>query len=246
MRRGPLRPRSDRGEDAEVSTPSPKPPSPNPPSSEPQASAPSPPSLSIRRYRPEDRAALYDVCVRTGYEGGDAREVYADPDLLPTIFAAPYAEFEPELTFVLDNGSGRAVGYVLGTADTPRFVERFREEWLPRVAGRYPLPSGPPANPTEAMIRVLHTPERMDRPELADHPAHLHIDLLPDWQGRGFGRALMHRFLAELHGRGVPAVHLCMATANTGARAFYDRVGFRELTVADPAPVTYLGRSTEV
>jgi ribosomal protein S18 acetylase RimI-like enzyme len=201
---------------------------------------------AVRRYRPEDRAALYDICVRTGCGGADAREVYPDHDLLPTIFAAPYAVLEPELAFVLDDGVGNAIGYIVGTGDTPRFVERFRREWLPEVAGRYPAPSGPPATPTEQMIRLLHTPEHMLRPELAGYPAHLHIDLLPDWQQRGLGRALMHRFLDELHGRGVPAVHLCTSTANTRARAFYDRVGFRELPVPDPAPVTYLGRSTAV
>ncbi len=201
---------------------------------------------AVRRYRPEDRAALYDICVRTGHEGGDARDVYPDHDLLPTIFAAPYAVLEPDLTFVLDDGAGNAVGYILGTADTPRFVKEFRTDWLPQVADRYPAPSGPPATPTEMMITLLHTPERMVLPELADHPAHLHIDLLPDWQRRGHGRALMYRFLSELHGKGVGAVHLAMVTTNTPARAFYDRLGFGELAVPDPGPVTYLGRSTQV
>ncbi|GHH70731.1 hypothetical protein GCM10018793_05220 [Streptomyces sulfonofaciens] len=200
---------------------------------------------AVRRYRPEDRPALDDICVRTGHAGGDAREVYPDHGLLSTIFAAPYAELEPELTFVLDDGTGRAVGYVLGTADTPRFAAAFRTEWLPRVAARYPAPAGPPSTPTEEMLALLHDPERMVVPELADHPAHLHIDLLPEWQHRGFGRALMHRFLDELHGRGVPAVHLTMATANVAARAFYDRLGFRELAVPHPDTVTVLGRPTE-
>jgi hypothetical protein len=39
-------------------------------------------------------------------------------------------------------------------------------------------------------------------------------------------------------------VHLSMLTSNRPARAFYDRLGFRELAVPDPGPVTYLGRST--
>lgn len=203
-------------------------------------------SPAVRRYRPDDRAALYDICIRTAHEGGDARDVYPDHDLLATIFAVPYAVLEPELTFVLDDGAGNAVGYVVGTADTARFVEWFRSTWLPQVGERYPAPSGPPATPTESMLNLLHTPERMIWPELVDHPAHLHIDLLPEWQGRGFGRALMHRLLDELNGQGVPGVHLCMSIANTRARAFYDRVGFRELTVPDPGPVWYLGRSTVV
>lgn len=81
-------------------------------------------------------------------------------------------------------------------------------------------------------------------PEVAAYPAHLHIDLLPDRQGQGHGRALMRTFLRALHERGTEAVHLCMVTANTGARAFYDRLGFHEIDVPDPGPVTHLGRPT--
>jgi GNAT superfamily N-acetyltransferase len=94
------------------------------------------------------------------------------------------------------------------------------------------------------MAALLHSPERMVLPELAAYPAHLHIDLLPQWQGRGFGRALMTRFLDALHDKGVAAVHLCMSTGNTPARAFYERLGFEQLAVPDPAPVRYLGRPT--
>jgi ribosomal protein S18 acetylase RimI-like enzyme len=43
---------------------------------------------------------------------------------------------------------------------------------------------------------------------------------------------------------GVPRVHLGMLTTNTSARAFYDRLGFHEIAVADAGPVTYLGIAT--
>ena len=52
--------------------------------------------------------------------------------------------------------------------------------------------------------------------------------------------------LSVLREHGVPAVHLCMVTANTAARAFYDRLGFHEIPVPDAGPVTFLGRTTEV
>ncbi|MEU3186209.1 GNAT family N-acetyltransferase [Streptomyces sp. NPDC006923] len=203
-------------------------------------------SVTVRAYRPEDRPALFDICVRTAYEGQDSRHIYPDPELMPNIFAAPYAALEPDLAFVLDDGEGRAVGYVLGTADTPAFVRRFRDVWLPSMTDRYPEPAGPARTPSEEMIALLHRPERMVLPELAGHPAHLHIDLLPDWQRKGHGRALMHAFLRALHGKGVGAVHLSMVTANAPARAFYDRLGFHEIAVPDPGPLTFLGRSTTV
>ncbi|GAA4823687.1 GNAT family N-acetyltransferase [Streptomyces ziwulingensis] len=209
-------------------------------------------TAAVRPYRPEDYPDLDDICVRTGYEGQDSRPHYADPSVLTATFAAPYVHLEPELAFVLDDGTGRAVGYVLGTADTARFAADFRTVWLPRVAGRHPAPESPPGTGTgtgtqdEAIARLLHDPERMIVPELAAYPAHLHIDLLPEWQGRGHGRTLMHTFLRALRERGVPAVHLVMSTANTGARAFYDRLGFHEIEVPEAGASTCLGRTTEV
>ncbi|MGV9773087.1 GNAT family N-acetyltransferase [Streptosporangium sp. NPDC003464] len=199
---------------------------------------------TVRPYHPGDRAALHDICVRTAHDGGDSRHIYPDLELMPSIFAAPYAFLEPELTFVLDDGD-RAVGYVLGTADTAAFVGSFRSAWLPRMRERFPALDGPPATPSETMIDLMYRPERMILPELAAYPAHLHIDLLPDHQRKGHGRALMNAFLDALHHKGVPAVHLGMVTANTPARAFYDRLGFHEIPVADPGPLTYLGRRTD-
>ncbi|MEY9930561.1 ribosomal protein S18 acetylase RimI-like enzyme [Catenulispora sp. GP43] len=197
----------------------------------------------IRQYRPEDREALYEICMLTGNNGGDARAVYRDQELLPDLFAAPYATLEPDLAFVLDDG-GRAVGYVLGTSDTERFVRDFRTKWLPEVADRHPLPGGGPGTPDAVMTEFLHQPEMMITPALADYPAHLHIDLLPGYQGHGYGRALLTTLFAALNKAGAQKVHLVMSTANTNARAFYDRIGFHEITVPEPGGLTFLGRST--
>ncbi|HEY0500477.1 MAG TPA: GNAT family N-acetyltransferase [Kutzneria sp.] len=196
----------------------------------------------IRSYEPADLPALYDVCVRTADAGGDARPLYPDQDLMPTIFLAPYVALDPSLAFVVDDGS-RAVGYVIGTADTGEFVRRYRREWLPTVASRYPAPASV-RTPTDQMVALMHRPERMLVPELAAYPAHLHIDLLPEYQGKGLGRQLLTRLFGALAARGVPAVHLGMVTVNVGARKFYDRLGFHVIDVPEAGELTYLGRST--
>lgn len=198
---------------------------------------------TIRAYRDSDHAAVYDVCVRTADAGGDARGQYSTDDLMPDFFAGPYVYLEPQLAFVLDAG-GRAVGYIIGTSDTPRFVAQYREKWIPLLADRYPEPTGEPATPDDVMIALHYWPERMLVPEVAAYPAHLHIDLLPPYQGNGFGRALVQRMFAALAAEGVAAVHVGMVTANSGARSFYDKLGFHVIDVPDPGPLTYLGRST--
>lgn len=197
----------------------------------------------VRGYRPADRDDVYDVCVRTADLGGDARGQYSNDDLMPDVYAGPYLALEPELAFVADDGA-RVVGYVLGTTDTTRWAARYRELWLPTVADRHRRVEHP-STPEEHLVDLLHHPERNVRAALAAHPAHLHIDLLPGYQGQGLGRRLIRTFLAVLRERGVPAVHLGVGNGNTSARAFYDRIGFTEIPLDLPG-VTFLGAPTDL
>jgi ribosomal protein S18 acetylase RimI-like enzyme len=200
-------------------------------------------NVVIRPFQPTDRDAVYDVCLRTADAGQDATALYQHPELVGDIFAGPYAYLEPDFAYVLDDG-GRATGYVLGAPDTTRFADAMRAKWLPLVGAKHPEPAGPPRNRDEQMAYLLHHPERMVRPELADYPAHLHIDLLPGYQRAGHGRRLVLTLLAAMAAAGVPRLHLGMLTTNTQARAFYDRLGFHEIDIPDSEPITYLGRST--
>lgn len=191
----------------------------------------------IRPYRPSDRDAIAAICLRTAAGGGDATGVYSDDALMPEVYALPYVEFAPDLAFVVDDGA-RIGGYVLGVADTAAFIEWYAREWAPGFRARHPQPGPPTAHRpayTEAqLIADGGDPERMRIPELDAYPAHLHIDLLPEHQGKGLGRRLIDTLRAALAERGVPAVHLGMDPANTGARTFYERLGFHELPSSRP------------
>jgi ribosomal protein S18 acetylase RimI-like enzyme len=181
--------------------------------------------------------------VRTADAGGDARGKYHTDDLMPDLFAGPYVFLEPEFAFVLDDGK-RAVGYVIGTPDTAAFARAYRERWMPRLAGRYPVPPDPPTSQEEELLALHHHPEWLVWPGLAEYPAHLHIDLLPPFQGTGHGRAMMETFYAAAARAGAAGVHVTVTTANTRALGFYDLLGFRRLEIAEPGEttVTVLGR----
>jgi ribosomal protein S18 acetylase RimI-like enzyme len=154
----------------------------------------------------------------------------------------PYVELEPDLALVVDTGE-RVAGYLVATADTRAFIERFRAEWRSGVtAKKSPLvkPGShsaqvATATSSDEIIQVGMHPERMMIPEIDEFPAHLHIDLLAELQGQGVGRRLIRALLAELAERGVPGVHLGVSPRNTGARAFYSRLGFRPLPSDDGA-----------
>ncbi|WP_431279595.1 GNAT family N-acetyltransferase [Leifsonia poae] len=187
---------------------------------------------AIRAYRPSDRDAVDEICVRTGASGKDATGLYSDDSLLPDIFADPYLTYQPDLAYVVDTGD-HVAGYIIGVADTVAFADWYKREWLPGFTKRHPLEAAATDDEREMIRYGLSYGSRLV-PELGEYPAHLHIDLLPELQGQGFGRALIRRLLAELEARGVPAVHLGVSGSNKSARAFYDRLGFHELPSSSP------------
>jgi ribosomal protein S18 acetylase RimI-like enzyme len=196
----------------------------------------------IRPYRATDRPDVYSICVRTGASGADATGMFSTDDLLPDIFAGPYVDLEPDLAWVVDVGD-RVAGYVIATADTAAFVERYRRDWLPYFAERYPF-AGEASTLEERLIARGRDPLSLLPAGIEGFPAHLHIDLLPELQGQGVGRTLIRTLLDELRDRGVLGVHLGVGLDNTGARAFYARLGFRPLP-SDPENPALLGIGTD-
>ena len=191
--------------------------------------------VEIRPYEHRDYDAISRVCLLTAEAGANATGLYVSDDLMPDIFARPYVVLEPELAFVVEDEHGVG-GYILGVADTRSFVRRFAAERLPEFRLKYEHTE--PVVTRDDLIRHLgFTPERMLLPEVDEFPAHLHIDLLPRLQGRGLGRSLIRTLVEALQQRGVPGLHLTLDAANTGARAFYDRLGFTPLgSSTDDAP----------
>ena len=188
-------------------------------------------SLSGAAIRPcrvdDDLDALYDICLRTGAAGEDAGDLVDDPLLFGHLFAAPYAVLEPDHAFVLDDGAGRVVGYVLGARDVVRFERRAEVEWWPALRERYPRGSGDGLD--SLLIALLHDRPRPEDAVAARFPSELHIDLLPEAQGRGWGRRMIDHLLGSLRAAGSRGVHLGTSPANTRAIAFYTRLGFERL-----------------
>jgi ribosomal protein S18 acetylase RimI-like enzyme len=184
--------------------------------------------MDIRGYEPRDQPRLYEICLRTGDAGHDATGQYADPELIGHAFVGPYLALAPELAFVLDLGDGVPVGYALGALDTDAFTAACERSWWPALRRRYPDPADP-RTPDERIAALIHHPPVWPAEITARYPSHLHIDLLPEAQGRGHGRALMARLLRALAEAGSPGVHLGVARTNQRAIGFYRRLGFVEL-----------------
>ncbi len=184
--------------------------------------------LQIRNYQTTDWETLYRICLETGDSGADATHLYTDPKLLGHFYAAPYASLEPELVFVLEDGSG-VCGYILGTTDSQGFARKMEQDWLPALRLAYPLPPETNTSRDAAMIRIIHKGYSVSDTIALEYPAHLHIDILARAQQKGQGKLLMQTFFRALQTRGVPGVHLGVGSRNLNGIAFYERIGFTRL-----------------
>jgi len=179
----------------------------------------------IRPFRPGDEPALSEICLRTADAGADATGVFEDDDIWAAVFVLPYVARHPELAFVVESDGGTPVGYIVGTPDTRAFEDWFATEWWPRFAQRWPKPETEVTRQDGTLI-YAYGRRGGTEPYGDEHPAHLHIDLLPEAQGQGWGRRLIETFTAALRERGVTGLHLVASAENTGALAFYTRLGF--------------------
>jgi ribosomal protein S18 acetylase RimI-like enzyme len=192
----------------------------------------------IRPARSGDEPGAYHVCLKTGDHGQDGERFFEeDPDALGRIFVGPYLAFEQALSLILEDEQGVS-GYALGALDSRAFYARYDAEWRPKLCARFPAPAGDRRGWTRVqhVHQSYHCPDYFCPEPYSAYPSHLHIDLLPRAQGRGFGRRMLEQIMDTLRRRGSPGAHLGVSSRNTRAVGFYERLGFRELIRVDSGP----------
>lgn len=175
-----------------------------------------------------DVPGAYRTCLLTGDTGEDATPLHRDPDLLGHVYVGPYLSQRSGTQLVVVDETGSA-GYLLSTDDTVAFEAWAEREWWPPLRERYELPDASDDSANAELIRKIHQPESTPRAIATEYPAHLHIDLQERARGKGLGRALIERLLAELRRRKVAGVHLGVDSSNDNAIGFYEHLGFRQV-----------------
>ncbi|KAL7916915.1 hypothetical protein GGI35DRAFT_474167 [Trichoderma velutinum] len=197
----------------------------------------------VRTYDPnKDKIAVPTICRDTVHEALAQEPMIS---IAPFIWATPYIHLHPDYCFVLDSGNETVVGYIIGTPDNEQFLAKYHSEYLPTLDS-VELPKPSMDRPAKwvgdelpiAMLQLLHSPGEArhykDFPQLVEqYPAHLHINLLPDYQQKGYGKLLMDRFLAKLHAERIKGVHLVLAADNINADKFYQKTGFKNYLPAE-------------
>jgi GNAT superfamily N-acetyltransferase len=111
-----------------------------------------------------------------------------------------YLEYDAHCAWLAMALSGDVAGYVVGAIDTPAQLERFED------------------------IAYFKTFAH----ELSRYPAHLHVNLLEAFRGRGIGEKLIGAFATDARDAGASGMHV-VTGADMRNVGFYARNGFAEV-----------------
>lgn len=169
---------------------------------------------TIRPLRHTDTSAVEYVCRMTAGEIHKKEPIFGN--ILAKMFSTYYARECCDTSYVLADDNDIAVGYVMCEPDYKRYNRRFRKIDVKNIWG-LDKKSGFDAwwMPFPYFFLGLK------------YPAHLHIDILPEYQGKGYGAQMMNTMLDNLKSKKVKGIMLMANKDNHGAIRFYERLGFK-------------------
>ncbi|MFX1286679.1 MAG: GNAT family N-acetyltransferase [Promethearchaeota archaeon] len=189
--------------------------------------------VHIRPYQPRDRKGVINVCWQTGYMGKSAAGHFDDPYLFGLLFCLYYIDHEPENCFVaVDEETEQVVGYILSSIDSKKQEENFRKKMIRKITLRaflYTIWRYPRTFRVLWHFKKIWEKEpKIDNEKtlLETYPAHLHIDILPEYQRQGIGTQLMETLEIHLKNLNVEGVHLGTSEQNVNAVRFYQKLNF--------------------
>lgn len=171
---------------------------------------------SIRPYRETDREAVEAICIATAPPSLISTEKRVEQTLL--LYNRYYTRAAQGHCFVLANDADLPVGYILCAPDYKQYKKEFLSHEIKALCRLGP-----------AAVLQGYGEIGSLKPLAKRYPAHLHIDLLPEYQHRGYGRKLMDCLTAHLQAQKVPGLMLIASAENRSAIAFYHKYGFEPL-----------------
>jgi RimJ/RimL family protein N-acetyltransferase len=185
-------------------------------------------SQSVRLFQAGDRKALLTIGSETAFFGAPIEAFIEDRQVFEDAFFSYYTDYEPEHAWVACDDH-LVVGFLTGCTDTKRHDRIFQRKILPSVFWKWLRGKYHPGMKTMKFAFALANAElrkEIATTDLSHYPAHLHINLLPAWRGKGLGRGMMECYLHQLRESGVMGVHLTTTSFNQAACRLYEAVGF--------------------
>lgn len=168
--------------------------------------------VEIKRYEEKYKSDVRYVCLNSE---GPCTWSDKKQQIILTTFCDYFIEKEGHNCFIAVDENDRAVGYILCAENYDNFKKVFRKEYVTRFR-KYDL--------IGRAVAVFSTfiQARLRK----KYPAHMHIDILPEYQRMGLGHRLVDALCENLKSKGVKGVCLTMFAGNEKGGNFYRKYGF--------------------
>lgn len=171
--------------------------------------------MEIRQYEAKDRDNVRYVSLVTG--GNPTKE--RDKKAKWLMFLDYYIEVEPECCFVAVNEQDEAIGFAIASANYEQYEKTYRKLYLKELYKQ------------KFFYGIYQSLELMlSRKFGKKYPAHLHIDINPEYQRMGLGHKLMDALILKLDQKNIPSVFLVVGKNNEMGIKFYTKYGFERIT----------------
>ena len=209
--------------------------------------------MHIRLYQPSDLSSVRAICCDTADRGNPIDSLFPDREVFADLLMRYYTVYEPHALWVAQEEGGQVVGYLTGCLNNYRYGRLMMWSVIPRTVVKAIRHGALRSLLTWRWARAgwstwLRQKHRAGI-SLSNYPAHLHVNLLPDFRGQHIGQALVLRFLQQAHEVGVGGVHAAVRGDNLSSCRFFERLGFSEVgrtSTAFPNGTTYAWHDTIV
>lgn len=172
-------------------------------------------AMNIRKYNERDFENFRNICIATAPKSSEMTE--REQKVLTLMYCEYYVECESDVCFALTDDNDCAVGYVLCSRNALLYKKLFKK-YIREIMRISPVAAW-----------TAYWGARIYLPYYKEYPAHIHIDILPEYQSLGYGTRLIGALKKELTSRRVKGMMLCVDKDNEKAVGFYKKNGFEVL-----------------
>ena len=167
--------------------------------------------MTIRPYQEKDKNNVRNICIETsvGHEAPVKEKLF-----ILNLYCDYYIEQEPQNCFVLADDNDAAVGYILCSENMKKYL---KNTCTYRALIR-----------SKGLMKYLYSWGEIiaHLPASKKCKAHMHIDILPSYQHKGYGTQLINALKENLSSKGIHSVMLVVNSSNKNAVKFYKKNGF--------------------
>lgn len=175
--------------------------------------------IEIKPLKKENLLDTRNICFET------SRSFHTDEkkEMLWLLYHDYYYLNDIDSCFIaFDNLLQKVVGYVFCAPNFDKYEKFFKDNLIPKISQ---LDVKLNSNYANERIKEFSVYKKFSK----DYPAHLHINILPEYQGQGIGKILLEALDSNLKKKNVSGIMLITGLKNINAQKLYLKNGYEVL-----------------